>query len=683
MVKGSERRSLLPFPGILTACKLNALSLIYIFFSAVLTRNRMLLAQQNLKGLSDENTLEGLETAISNLSSNLNDLYMETWDRIKKNNSQKVFERVQQVVMWVAFANRPLTVPELRHALAIRDNSGELNSKALWDTPLDESSLGLIVIDEDQTIRLCHKSAYVYFTTNLCDFPNADETLSKTCLRYLLLDSLSLGDNPEIADIASQAEMYPFHRYAFENWHIHARKQMIAPEVQELAMRFLQDSSKVTISYRLHRYTCYGEDTSMFGFTGMQLIASFDLGEFFMPLRGSGVDSKSMNFRSDTSPQGSLEEDKEEEHEVIGERRDGVNENTIDEGEWEEEVERNEEAREEDEEEEEVEEEEEEEEDEEEEDENENDENFETILPPQGPETDAGTSENEAATPSRYVEERVSEAEVVDKKDSQDEVESDENMSEVEELKIGREALHNMAVECEVIGREKGESSIELNSPTGETGYMDVQKAIRDFLVGEGKIPSREDHDGTQTTGDDSIPEQTPPKELSEGESLLEGSGGGSPEKSVTGLYETIKIPFPHDDTTQTEAQPSDTRTPFPLTIEHRLSGPNMGSPPHSFKLPSILSGRQYGVPSASMKERVGVGALPLYLTPIGEREGLMMKQYSTNSLPNRKGRGAKTRSTSDIYDLDGLQTLPKRNMYLYPTARDRYESMFQAGKPG
>lgn len=627
----------------------------------------MLLAQQNLKELSDENTLEGLETAIANLSNSVEDLYRDTWDRIKRNNSQKVFERVQQVLMWVVFAPQPLTVPELRHALAIRDESDEFNPKALWVTPLDEFSLGLIVIDENQTIRLCHKSAYAYFKTNLDKFsPNANETLAKTCLRYLLLNSLSPGQNPTIEDIARQAEMYPFLRYSFENWHVHARLQMTS-DVQELAMRFLQDSAKVTTSYRLYRYMYYGEDTSKSEFTGTELIASLDLGESFMPLQDAEFDLRSSTCEGDTSIQSAVEVDQQEKLEEIRDGNGDVEKDEVEEGrKEEEEVELEEEGQareggileaddvEED--------------------------TKQSTLSSQGPEADSDTLEDDSASLSQEVEERMEE----DKGSEEAGAEVEKNKGQVEELGEERETLDDADIESELTGTDTGEATMptELDSPTPQTGYVDIQKVIRNFLVDEGRISTSENHrSGTRTPVPDSSPEETLPQELPEDQSILEESNADSPEnRPVTplpqiiksGLDEAPQTPSPSQESTQA-LQSSNSPARVSLLGEHRLSSPHMGAASPTFKLPSIFSGRQYGSPSASLKERVG--ARPLYLTPMGERESLIMKQYSSNSLPARKQRETKTRSTSDIYDFNGVLTLPKRNMYLYPTARDKFES--------
>lgn len=619
----------------------------------------MLLAQQNLKELSDENTLEGLEIAMTKLSNNLDDLYMDTWHRIKKNNSQKVFERVREVIMWVVFASRPLEVPELRHALAIRDDSEEFNHKALWDTPVDESSLGLIVIDEDQTVRLCHKSARAYFEAGSdYHFPNANETIAKTCLRYLLLNSLSPGDNPTIEDVARQAEMFPFHSYAFDNFHVHAKRQM-TPDVRELIMRFIQDTSKITTSYQLSYYIDDPEDDiCRTEFDGMQVISSFDLHEFIMPLQEFEVDLNSVECNGDHTLQSILEVDGEDElddeKQIEKEEEEEGEEKHKDEEETEEEIEE----------------------------ESKQVVIDEPALAPQGAEEYFNTPENDVNAPSQSMEEHAG-AEVEEDRDSEKNAENQDNKNKNEESEK-QEEQQTMEEANEPIGSDAGEDTVIIHHESpAETA--DVQKTIRDFLVREGKISAREDHDGTHTPENGSSKGQSSPNELSDDGNVSEGSKADSVEKHTwspqhqtanSSLNGTVKIPFHHDGT-----RPSDTRTALSLIAEHRLSTPHMRTTTPNFKLPSMLTGKRYGTPSSSVKDRLG--GLPLYLTPMGEREDLVTKQYSSHSLPGRKGRGAKTRSTSDSYDLDGVLTLPKRNMYLYPAARDRYDSMFHTGRTG
>ncbi|KAK2754787.1 hypothetical protein FQN54_006680 [Arachnomyces sp. PD_36] len=643
----------------------------------------MLLAQQNLKELADENTLEGLETALANLSSNVDALYEDTWNRIRNKNSPRVFERVQQVLMWVAYASRPLTVPELRHALAVRDDSEEFNSKALWDTPLDESALGLLVIDDDQTVRFCHKSAHSFFESDSEKFPNANEIIAKTCLRYLLLNSISPGDNPTIEDIARQVDTYPFHNYAFENWLDHAKH--MTPEVQELALRFVRDNSKVTTSYRLYHYSSYGEDSSKVEFTGMTLMVSLEsVDGFISPHQELEEEFHEVNFIDDTSLQSIVELDEGNGEETFGDNRVVGKEDVIDEGKEEDEgnkvsikgvvveeevavevaVEEKEIVKE--------------------EEEVVGEEEQDAVQSPHVSEPDANSLEKDTFIKVQVSEKQVGER-VVDEFDDED-----WDLGETKEVLVKTEEAEaegeqqSTAVEDEMVEVEAGDDTVIINRDPATPASVDIQKAIRDFLVGEGKISSREG-DGTQTPGDDFSSGWRTPRDLrSEDGSNFGESNANSPKKHTpmmhspspkSGLDTALKAPTHHDDS-QTEPQTPDNRTTFSLIAERSLSSSHMRTVTPNFKLPSTLMGRPYPTPSSSLKDRSS--ALPLYLTPMGEREGLMTKQYASNSLP--RGKGARSRSTSEGHELDGVLTLPKRNLYLYPTMRDKYDSMFNHG---
>jgi hypothetical protein len=92
------------------------------------------------------------------------------------------------VLSWVIHARRPLTVDELRYALAMAQHS-TLDPSALHDPKnLTAFCTGLVVIDhENGAVRLVHYTAQSYFqTVSRTKHPNSDLLIAKTCLQYLL-----------------------------------------------------------------------------------------------------------------------------------------------------------------------------------------------------------------------------------------------------------------------------------------------------------------------------------------------------------------------------------------------------------------------------------------------------------------------------------------------------------------
>lgn len=92
-----------------------------------------------------------------------NKLYANTMTRIQ---SRETRHLVMQVLSWVAWAKRPLTVRELQHALVIADGDTTLDEDNITDAEdLVSSCEGLITLDSKTNIirlepkfllRFCH-----------------------------------------------------------------------------------------------------------------------------------------------------------------------------------------------------------------------------------------------------------------------------------------------------------------------------------------------------------------------------------------------------------------------------------------------------------------------------------------------------------------------------------------------
>ena len=88
----------------------------------MLTVIRFLLARLYLQSLRNKINRHDLLIAIDSLPASIEELYDETWDRITKQNEdhKKLAERILGLH---SHAVRPLAVPELRHALAVRQET--------------------------------------------------------------------------------------------------------------------------------------------------------------------------------------------------------------------------------------------------------------------------------------------------------------------------------------------------------------------------------------------------------------------------------------------------------------------------------------------------------------------------------------------------------------------------------
>ncbi|KAF5243724.1 hypothetical protein FAUST_2719 [Fusarium austroamericanum] len=149
--------------------------------------------------------------------------YLCAMNRIESRGNTKDFAK--KILAWITCARRPLTTPELRHALAVQ----------VGDTDLDDSNLpeigdvvavcaGLVAVDkESDIIRLAHYTTQQYFERTKDDwFPNAETDITDACITYLSYTSFR-GQLTYPGVIAEAIPPVRFYDYVAINWGHHSR----------------------------------------------------------------------------------------------------------------------------------------------------------------------------------------------------------------------------------------------------------------------------------------------------------------------------------------------------------------------------------------------------------------------------------------------------------------------------
>lgn len=160
-----------------------------------------------------------LRTRLSNLAigSNAYDaLYEDSMLRIGFQGPELEHIAVQMLLV-LTCARRPLSPPELSHALSIDESSDAFDEDMIPDMDdLVAACTGLAVLDDTSNIvHLVHKSAAEYFErTRSRWFPRANEKMAFMCLKYLQIAEAK----PEEARDGEA----PFFHYAKANWCYHS-----------------------------------------------------------------------------------------------------------------------------------------------------------------------------------------------------------------------------------------------------------------------------------------------------------------------------------------------------------------------------------------------------------------------------------------------------------------------------
>ncbi|KAE8386109.1 hypothetical protein BDV23DRAFT_187582 [Aspergillus alliaceus] len=184
-------------------------------------------------------------------------LQLQTYDSAYDNAIQRIEGQVTdqkdlawQCLSWIICAKRPLTIVELRSALAVEIGESEFDGESLLD--LDDIvsvCAGLITVTADPSdniIRLGHYKAQEYFerTWNR-RFLDAPKDIASICVTYPSFDAFLSGICLSDAEYEARLEEYPLYSCAARNWGHHARMQPIS---EDLMIRFLGGTLKVNAS---------------------------------------------------------------------------------------------------------------------------------------------------------------------------------------------------------------------------------------------------------------------------------------------------------------------------------------------------------------------------------------------------------------------------------------------------
>lgn len=150
-------------------------------------------------------------------------MYDETLLR-NQNQSEDYKQLAEQILQWIVFAVRPLSVNELQEALAVEENTEKIDESNFVDPELFTSvCAGLVVHDQvSGIVRLVHASTQEYFKRIRFDrFPDAHIQIGRVCLTYLSFQEFEAGTCSHDLVVKPDKQKYHLLRYAAENWGEH------------------------------------------------------------------------------------------------------------------------------------------------------------------------------------------------------------------------------------------------------------------------------------------------------------------------------------------------------------------------------------------------------------------------------------------------------------------------------
>lgn len=210
-----------------------------------MTFSRFLLARLHMDSLAMAITPGSVRRILHNLPSTYSVTYKQAMHRISAQHPEDAW-LANCVLIWTAFAIRPLSVSELRQAISVRWEQKDLDILECPDEELLTSvCAGLVIIDQQtKLVRLVHKTTQEFFVENSATyFTDLQKTMASICISYLKFGP-GRGPCETQEDYEKFLQQYKFFTYAARHWGDHARGD---PEdsLQDELKSFLGDKEKV------------------------------------------------------------------------------------------------------------------------------------------------------------------------------------------------------------------------------------------------------------------------------------------------------------------------------------------------------------------------------------------------------------------------------------------------------
>jgi len=187
--------------------------------------SRFLLVSLNIQAILQETTLYRRKTKLGALAKDpgLEGAYGSTIRRIDAQEGDRA-RLGMAALMWISHSERPLTVDEICHALAVDIGSTDIHADNVPSILTVLSCCqGLAVVDKgSSTVRLIHLSLKEYLSGRADLFDGAHSKIAETCLTYLNFRTIKDLSATRSCDLRGT----PFLNYSSLHWGIHMRKEL-------------------------------------------------------------------------------------------------------------------------------------------------------------------------------------------------------------------------------------------------------------------------------------------------------------------------------------------------------------------------------------------------------------------------------------------------------------------------
>ena len=184
------------------------------------------MATLQLQFLEDQPNKHHILSALEQLPRGLDQTYGAAIFRIKSQPNPERIELALKALKWLTFAKEHLQATALRHALAIKEETTDIEEGSLPNLQMIVAGcMGLVVLDQESgNIHLVHETTQQYLQEYFQDQrENGDEEIARVCLYYFSFPQFSRRFEGFLS-LDEHLARYPLSSYASRYWFVHIRE---------------------------------------------------------------------------------------------------------------------------------------------------------------------------------------------------------------------------------------------------------------------------------------------------------------------------------------------------------------------------------------------------------------------------------------------------------------------------
>ena len=188
---------------------------------------RFLLGKIAVDSLSSSITIRQMRQALLQLPKDLPTAYENTFERILQSRPVSKRDLALKTLAWLHHVERPLTMQELLHALALEPGDDHVDQENITTSKMVVNScLGLVEFREaDGSVRLVHATVQEFLLTHCQErFVHSHKDVARSCLSYLSQEDFRNHTCTNGLDLEDRLRSYPLLGYAACHWGHHASR---------------------------------------------------------------------------------------------------------------------------------------------------------------------------------------------------------------------------------------------------------------------------------------------------------------------------------------------------------------------------------------------------------------------------------------------------------------------------